>query len=457
MKDDSETLATRIRSIVWNNAVQRPGFLQPKLIMAQGEAGSVQLTPSITLAYKQVIWVKFSNMWDQESLDSLPKRFDQASMEDSEWPLKVVDRFDSYIPIVQALVSRMNRDWSTVAVEEKISQLTQYADLLREISRHYVIAVPMTNYFESKLQKSNPALLQHVRSYKKVDMTNHYDSLVAIKYTEKQGNKNIKKLIQDHVKRFAWIQTAYNLIEPYTEAQVREELEGLEITPDSNRVSSEKSIDLEGLQIGVFVRNRTKELCQQLWYAVEPLSTSIAHDLGLSRDQYYQLTEVEVIESLRNGKSTVSLKRIAERSHGFATGVLDEHLCLLTGPVIDELYHFYNPSNFGEITKIVGTIGCKGIVQGKVRIVLSHDQFSTLQPGEILVASMTTPDYVVLMKKAAGIITDEGGLASHAALLSRELKIPCIIGTKIATKILKDGNMVEVDADSGIVRILDEA
>jgi pyruvate,water dikinase len=69
---------------------------------------------------------------------------------------------------------------------------------------------------------------------------------------------------------------------------------------------------------------------------------------------------------------------------------------------------------------------------------------------------MTSPDYVPAMKRAKAIITDEGGLLSHAAIMSREFGKPCIIGTKIATKILKDGMMVEVDADKGIVRIINK-
>ena len=58
----------------------------------------------------------------------------------------------------------------------------------------------------------------------------------------------------------------------------------------------------------------------------------------------------------------------------------------------------------------------------------------------------------IFTEKAGAIVTDEGGLTSHAAIVSRELKIPCIVGTKIATKILKDGDIVEVDAENGIVR-----
>ena len=67
---------------------------------------------------------------------------------------------------------------------------------------------------------------------------------------------------------------------------------------------------------------------------------------------------------------------------------------------------------------------------------------------------MTSPDYVPYLKKVAAIVTDEGGVNCHAAIVSREMNIPCIIGTKIATQVLKDDDRVEVDADNGIVKIL---
>ena len=67
---------------------------------------------------------------------------------------------------------------------------------------------------------------------------------------------------------------------------------------------------------------------------------------------------------------------------------------------------------------------------------------------------MTTVDYLPAMKKASAIVTDDGGITSHAAIISRELGIPCIVGTKIATKVLKDGDLVEVNANKGEVKIL---
>jgi phosphoenolpyruvate synthase/pyruvate phosphate dikinase len=106
----------------------------------------------------------------------------------------------------------------------------------------------------------------------------------------------------------------------------------------------------------------------------------------------------------------------------------------------------------GKIKEIKGELAYPGKVKGKVTLVLLAEDFKKFKPGEILVARMTDPNYVPIMKIARGIITDIGGITAHAAIVARELKKPCIIGTKIATKILRDGDLVEVDADKGIVR-----
>ena len=83
-----------------------------------------------------------------------------------------------------------------------------------------------------------------------------------------------------------------------------------------------------------------------------------------------------------------------------------------------------------------------------------HEQVQKFKKGEILVTGMTRPQIAHLCQKAAAIVTDEGGITSHAAIISREFNIPCIIGTNLATKVLKTGDMVEVDALVGTVRKL---
>ena len=105
-----------------------------------------------------------------------------------------------------------------------------------------------------------------------------------------------------------------------------------------------------------------------------------------------------------------------------------------------------------KTNQVKGFPASRGKVTGKVKIILETKELSKLKKGEILVAIMTSPDYTTTMKKAGAIITNEGGLTSHAAIVSRELKIPCIVGTKVATKVFKDDDLVEVDAEKGIIK-----
>ncbi|MDO8628117.1 MAG: PEP-utilizing enzyme [Candidatus Diapherotrites archaeon] len=105
-------------------------------------------------------------------------------------------------------------------------------------------------------------------------------------------------------------------------------------------------------------------------------------------------------------------------------------------------------------SEIKGRIAFAGKVSGKVRILKRKEQISEVREGEIIVSPMTTPEMLPVMKRASAIVTDEGGITCHAAIVARELKKPCIIGTKIATQLLTTGMLVEVDADNGIVRIL---
>jgi phosphohistidine swiveling domain-containing protein len=107
-----------------------------------------------------------------------------------------------------------------------------------------------------------------------------------------------------------------------------------------------------------------------------------------------------------------------------------------------------------EVNILKGEVGSRGKVTGTVRIILSPSEFGNFKKGEVLVAPMTRPEYVPLMRQSIAIVTDEGGITCHAAIVSRELKLPCIIGTKIATKVLKDGDLVEVDANLGVIKII---
>lgn len=157
------------------------------------------------------------------------------------------------------------------------------------------------------------------------------------------------------------------------------------------------------------------------------------------------------------------LKRIKEREKGFVyykgkiyLGDVQETLDELEIELIDTKSIVSGEVKQEKENELRGQIAQKGKVRGKVKLVSSVKHLEKVNEGDILVASMTVPKYLPAMKKASAFITDEGGITCHAAIIAREMNKPCIIGTKIATQILKDGDEVEVDADRGIVRIMNK-
>ncbi len=106
-------------------------------------------------------------------------------------------------------------------------------------------------------------------------------------------------------------------------------------------------------------------------------------------------------------------------------------------------------------TDVVGRSAYPGIVRGRARLVFTNNPEGVLfDEGDVLVATSTNPNILPLMQKAVAFVTDEGGITCHAAIISRELRKPCVVGTKVATQLIKDGDLIEVDAGKGVVKIL---
>lgn len=104
--------------------------------------------------------------------------------------------------------------------------------------------------------------------------------------------------------------------------------------------------------------------------------------------------------------------------------------------------------------QVVGLGGSPGVIEGVARVVLTVDQFDEVRKGDIVVCQMTNPAWVALFTKMAGLVTDAGGITSHAAVLSREFAIPAVIGTSVATRTIKNGDRIRVNGTTGVVDIL---
>ena len=110
-------------------------------------------------------------------------------------------------------------------------------------------------------------------------------------------------------------------------------------------------------------------------------------------------------------------------------------------------------------TQVKGMAASRGSVKGRAKVIpLSlnpKEYLDKVKKGDILVADTTGPEMMIAIKKAKAIVTDEGGMMSHAAIVSREFNIPCVVGTKCATEVFNDGDLVEVNADKGYAKILE--
>ncbi|MBU0535947.1 MAG: hypothetical protein KKE20_03210 [Nanoarchaeota archaeon] len=138
--------------------------------------------------------------------------------------------------------------------------------------------------------------------------------------------------------------------------------------------------------------------------------------------------------------------------------IKDDVPALFAGKEAEEFEEKYLPKEDLDVTELKGTIANKGYKKGRVKVLeLGKNiakQIDEMKRGDILVAGNTRPEVIVACQKASAIVTDEGGILSHAALVSREFGIPCIVSTYKATRVFKTGDLVEVDANNGVVRKL---
>lgn len=181
----------------------------------------------------------------------------------------------------------------------------------------------------------------------------------------------------------------------------------------------------------------------------------ICHRTGLPEDQLKHSYIHELKDVLLNGlrlpeewKKRQEFVAVVNTEQGY-----DLASSLEAKSVHDELF---SHDTQGQ-KQVKGMIACKGKARGRVKIVLKRHDIVNMPQGAVLVASMTRPEMVPAMQRAVAIVTDEGGVTSHAAIISRELNTPCVIGTKLATKLFRDGDLVEVDAETGVVTLKEAA
>lgn len=194
----------------------------------------------------------------------------------------------------------------------------------------------------------------------------------------------------------------------------------------------------------------------------QSLIKKLAADSGVSEDDVRWHTRSEAAR-LPEGKR-IDAKHIAGRKRAFAFHKEEQDTVFFEGGDAKLLIARFETTDVGELVTVLKgqTVNGKGIIRGVVRVLtVDYADFKNttiameaMQEGEILVAPFTAPELMPACRKAAAIITDVGGMLSHAGITARELGIPCIVGTGNASKVFKTGDTVEVDTGKGTVTIL---
>jgi len=204
----------------------------------------------------------------------------------------------------------------------------------------------------------------------------------------------------------------------------------------------------------VWLRTERVDIFRQCLWLIQPFFRLIEKRLSLPWGHAAHLTIDEMIDYLRVGKVPNKALLSLQHRHGQLTYYKNGKLTIIRQQkiIIEIVTRELGTLDFKHLITVKGVTASPGRATGKVKVLFKPSQATKMKKGDILIANMTHPDYMSAMKKAAAIVTDEGGITCHAAIISRELNIPCVIGTKIATKVFRDGDRVEVDASNGVVK-----
>ncbi|MBT4540820.1 hypothetical protein HOC35_04875 [Candidatus Woesearchaeota archaeon] len=322
--------------------------------------------------------------------------------------------------------------------------------------------------------RENKEVLQLFKNNGKKEIKTE-DAKEILKELEKYPG--IYDLIREHAKEFYWIKTTWvggeyfnkkdlvaelmNYIEKKEKIVFTSEEKLEKMKKDKNDLLEKLNLSqellelIETIEFFAYWQDVRKVYVLKGVLALQQFVNELSERVDIKQEllKYLLTQELGLLEEMEKSEL---VKMLEERRKASVFIYIDNDMIILTGKEYKQFFdEMKKLKTKEEIKEINGMCASVGRVIGKVKVCLRPEELSKIEDGDILVTSMTRPEFIPAMKKAAAFITDEGGLTCHAAIVSREMNKPCIIGTKHATKVLKDGMLVEVNANHGLVKILE--
>jgi len=408
------------------------------------------------------------------NLEKIAKSLSRTSKWKSKTKHELEKIFGKYIEYYLLNIPFLMSFWNAENI--LIPQLRTDFDVLfgsesSEITLFSVLTPSKATYFE-KERNSVKTIAEHIsrnRKLKELFCSMSENGFVK----ELKHNPKLSKLFHIHLKEFAFTTAPVLLGEPMKVGglidRIRVVLDKKKDAQLGNGKKAKKYIAVikkypdvyERYLLGrdlMFWKNQRLDLMFKSDYLMRPLYTEIADRIGLSYLEFVHLTLDEIKQSFRSSGLSVSKEEIQRRIRGYSIWSEKGKIFLTSDkkkfPAVKKEKSVGKNDSQKKDDVLKGTVAQPGKVTGVVRLVFELKDLKKIRKGDVLVTTMTRPEMMIALEKAVAFVTDEGGMLSHAAIVSREMGKPCIIGTKIATEVFKDGDMVEVDANKGIVRKL---
>lgn len=378
---------------------------------------------------------------------------------------------DNFLKVAEDIKNKFNPGMSNEELSSLLSQFLKASDP----TFHWLWSMEFLNPAIDKFIKIKVKEWQPSWDNEKID-----EFLTSISYTskklpfqiEKEESLNIDlenpEVLKKMHEKYAWFNMYFWDGRPFMFEEYKTRLIKIakdEITKRDVEDFEEKSKEAEKLiqstedknlkellrivQDLIFLKTERIDVYTIAWYKVLDLIDKIAKRLNISYDQLLRFTSEEILSFLKGEP----IPEDFEKRKKFVCLIVNDKFILAYGRIYDQIKEILK-KDFSQVKEIKGTTGYKGIVKGIARVLMDERELQKLQKDDILICNLTNPNYNPAFEIISGVVTDEGGILCHSAIMAREFKLPCVIGTKIATQVFKDGDLIEVDANHGIVKIL---
>jgi len=363
----------------------------------------------------------------------------------------------------------------SIKTEERVKELllARLEELGQEsnFSRHLSILTTPTE--KSEIFKAARNISKIIDSIKSKNLLGLFRKDTALIIRELKKYPGIEKSLNEHSEKYFWIASSYArapiagiqfFINDIKRHLKEHEKQGKDFVTKEEKNRLIKKLGIKGELadiigqidfVMIWQDERKKEMLSHCCY-VDMFAKEAAKRFSLKHENILYLLPKEITE--KNLK-TLTDDKLAERRKGcIVIYVKDKPEIMHYGADYGAIMKQLKKHDAGEsVDEIRGVCASIGKVVGRARICKSLDDIATFNEGEVLVSSMTRPEFMSAIRKSVAIVTDEGGITCHAAIISRELGIPCVIATKIATKKIHNGDLLEVAANHSRIIILEKA